>query len=263
MTTRRRGLLTNNGFMALLGVAAIMIGTTLPEMIRSFGLTLSRGGLIVSAQSAGGLVAMFAGLLVADRISKPLWILISVGLVGLLLGLAGLAPGYWVLVFVLDLRWSQVWDTLVETPFGLYTTWEKLLEDACGIPALHFHVLQTLASAPDGRLRLLDLAEAVRHSQSGTTRLVDRLEKENLVARHSCESDRRVIWAMLLDKGKSVYEQALPVWNEFLEDHLRKGLTFEEADTLHSLLIKLQGTLKDDAITCPSLATDRSPMLMK
>lgn len=100
MTNQRRGLLTNNGFMALLGVAAIMIGTTLPEMIRSFDLSLSQGGLIVSAESAGGLTAMFAGLLLADRIRKPLWILISVVLVGLLLGLAGLSPGYWVLVVV-------------------------------------------------------------------------------------------------------------------------------------------------------------------
>lgn len=86
--------------MALLGVAAIMIGTTLPEMIRSFGLTLSQGGLIVSAQSAGGLAAMFAGVLFADRIRKPLWILIAVVIQGLLLGLAGLAPAYWLLVAV-------------------------------------------------------------------------------------------------------------------------------------------------------------------
>ncbi len=100
MTNQRRGLLTNDVFMALLGVAAIMIGTTLPEMIRSFGLTLSQGGLIVSAESTGGLTAMFAGLLLADRIRKPLWILITVVLVGLLLGLAGLSPGYWVLVVV-------------------------------------------------------------------------------------------------------------------------------------------------------------------
>lgn len=158
----------------------------------------------------------------------------------------------------MDIRWSRVWDTLVETPFGLYSTWEKSLGDTCGIPALHFHVLQTLASAPESRLRLLDLAAAVRHSQSGTTRLVDRLEKEGLVARHSCETDRRVIWAMLLDKGKSVYEQALPVWNEFLVDHLHKGLTLEEAETLHGLLLKLQGTLDSDAITCPSQANSQT-----
>lgn len=152
----------------------------------------------------------------------------------------------------MDKRWSLVWDTLVETPFGLYSTWEQRLQDACGVPALHFHVLQTLAEAPEGRLRLQELAEAVRHSQSGTTRLVDRLEKESLIARHSCAADRRVTWALLSDKGKETYLRALPVWEQFLSDHLQAGLTIEEADTLRSLLTKLRRTLGDNAPSCPS-----------
>jgi len=152
----------------------------------------------------------------------------------------------------MDKRWSQVWDTLVETPFGLYSTWERRLDAACGVQALHFHVLQTLAEAPEGRLRLQELAEAVRHSQSGTTRLVDRLEKEGLIARHSCESDRRVTWALLSEKGRETYARALPAWEAFLSDHLRKGLTAEEAETLRLLLVKLQGTLEPGTQTCPS-----------
>ena len=157
----------------------------------------------------------------------------------------------------MDKQWSQVWETLVETPFGLYSTWEQRLQDTCGVQALHFHVLQTLAEAPEGRLRLQELAGAVRHSQSGTTRLVDRLEKEGLIARHSCDEDRRVTWALLSEKGKETYERALPVWHAFLADHLHKGLTQEEAETLRTLLLKLQGTLAADAVSCPSLAPTR------
>jgi len=152
----------------------------------------------------------------------------------------------------MDKRWSQVWDTLVATPFGLYSTWEHRLEASCGVQALHFHVLQTLAEAPEGRLRLQELADAVRHSQSGTTRLVDRLEKDGLIARHSCESDRRVTWALLSEKGKQTYARALPVWEAFLADHLHKGLTAEEAETLRGLLVKLQRTLAPGTETCPS-----------
>ena len=152
----------------------------------------------------------------------------------------------------MDTRWPQVWETLVATPFGLYATWEEKLQAACGLPALHFHVLQILAEAPEGRLRLQELAEAVRHSQSGTTRLVDRLEKEGLVARHSCESDRRVTWAMLSEKGKADYQAAQPVWNAFLADYLHKGLSADEADTLRHLLLKLQATLAPGAPACPA-----------
>lgn len=152
----------------------------------------------------------------------------------------------------MDNRWPQVWDALVGTPFGLYATWEQRLTDACGLPALTFHVLQTLAQAEEGRLRLQELAEAVRHSQSGTTRLVDRLEKEGLVARHSCESDRRVTWALLSDKGRSAYARAVPVWDSFLAEHLQKGLSDQEADTLRALLHKLKATLDPVAPSCPS-----------
>jgi fucose permease len=106
--------------MMLHGVASVMIGTTLPEMIRSFDLTLSQGGLIVSAQSAGGLVAMFAGLLLADRVRKPVGILIAVVLVGLLLGLAGFSPYYWLLVavfFILGIA-AQILDLLLNAHTG-------------------------------------------------------------------------------------------------------------------------------------------------
>jgi len=152
----------------------------------------------------------------------------------------------------MDSRWAEVWEALVETPFGLYSTWEQRLEHACGLPALHFHVLQTLAEANEGRLRLQELAEAVRHSQSGTTRLVDRLEREGLIGRHSCEADRRVTWALLTEKGKAQYEAALPVWRSFLTDHLHKGLTADEAETLRQLLAKLKGTLDPSVESCPS-----------
>jgi len=163
----------------------------------------------------------------------------------------------------MDKQWSLVWDALVETPFGLYSTWEQRLQDACGVPALHFHVLQTLAEAPEGRLRLQELAEAVRHSQSGTTRLVDRLEKEALIVRHSCEADRRVTWAMMSDKGRETYVLALPIWKTFLEDHLRRGLTPDEGETLRGLLLKLKATLAPGAATCPNALTSKQGRIEK
>ena len=156
----------------------------------------------------------------------------------------------------METNWSQVWETLVETPFGLYSTWEGKLREACGLPALTFHVLQTLALAPEGRLKLQELAEAVRHSQSGTTRLVDRLEKEGLVARHLCEADRRVTWALLSTAGQAAYARALPAWETFLGEHLQLALTPSEASTLRTLLFKLQKTLAPGLNTCPSQKKD-------
>ena len=58
--------------------------------------------------------------------------------------------------------------------------------------SLHeYEVLLTLADAPDGRMRMSELATAVVLSQSGLTRLVDRLVRDGSVARVRCEGDRR------------------------------------------------------------------------
>jgi DNA-binding MarR family transcriptional regulator len=64
-----------------------------------------------------------------------------------------------------------------------------------------YDVLVQLAEAPDRRLRMTELADAVLLSRSGVTRLVDRLEKGGLVARCRVESDGRGVAARLTDAG--------------------------------------------------------------
>jgi DNA-binding MarR family transcriptional regulator len=64
-----------------------------------------------------------------------------------------------------------------------------------------YDVLVQLAEAPDRRLRMTELADAVLLSRSGVTRLVDRLEKGGLVARCPVESDGRGVAARLTDTG--------------------------------------------------------------
>ena len=64
-----------------------------------------------------------------------------------------------------------------------------------------YDVLVQLAEAPDRRLRMTELADAVLLSRSGVTRLVDRLEKGGLVARCPVESDGRGVAARLTDAG--------------------------------------------------------------
>ena len=77
--------------------------------------------------------------------------------------------------------------------------------------SLHeYEVLLTLAQAPDGRLRMSDLAAAVLLSQSGLTRLVDRLVGFGSVARTRCEDDRRGLNAALTAAGLERLEQARP-----------------------------------------------------
>ena len=60
-----------------------------------------------------------------------------------------------------------------------------------------YEVLQRLDDAGAGRMRMCDLAEQAQLSRSGLTRLVDRLERDGLLERCSCEHDARGSYACL------------------------------------------------------------------
>ncbi len=75
--------------------------------------------------------------------------------------------------------------------------------------SLHeYEVLLTLAGAPEGRMRMSDLATEVVLSQSGLTRLVDRLVRDGFVVRRRCDGDRRGLNAELTDAGRLRYTEA-------------------------------------------------------
>ena len=74
----------------------------------------------------------------------------------------------------------------------------QLLADH-GLTINDYEVLLRLARAPDRRMRRVDLAEEVLLTASGITRLLDGLEKAGSVERGTCDSDRRVVYAVLTE----------------------------------------------------------------
>ncbi len=75
------------------------------------------------------------------------------------------------------------------------------LEAEHGLTINDYEVLLRLATAPDRRLKRVELAASVVLTASGITRLLDGLEAVGLVERASCASDRRVTYAVLTDEG--------------------------------------------------------------
>ena len=68
-----------------------------------------------------------------------------------------------------------------------------------------YEVLSNLAVQSDGRMRMCDLAEEVQLSRSGLTRLVDRLEREELIERCSCEHDARGSYGERLAEARETH----------------------------------------------------------
>ncbi|MCT2587434.1 MarR family winged helix-turn-helix transcriptional regulator [Actinophytocola gossypii] len=71
-----------------------------------------------------------------------------------------------------------------------------------------YDVLVQLAEAPERRLRMAELADAVLLSRSGVTRLVDRLEVAGMVTRERFTGDGRGIVAVLTTKGVDTLRDA-------------------------------------------------------
>jgi DNA-binding MarR family transcriptional regulator len=84
---------------------------------------------------------------------------------------------------------------------------------------IEFEVLVRLARSPERRLRMTELAGQVAVTTSGITRVIDRLERNQLVQRQACPNDRRGSWAVLTDTGLARLVAALPGHLALIEQH--------------------------------------------
>src|SRR3954469_9807792 len=92
----------------------------------------------------------------------------------------------------------EAWISLTQTHAAVTGRLQEALTSAELPPLPWFEVLATLRRAPEQRLKMGELAEALVITRGGLTKLVDRLIKAGLLERTFCETDRRVSYATLL-----------------------------------------------------------------
>jgi DNA-binding MarR family transcriptional regulator len=102
------------------------------------------------------------------------------------------------------------WVGFLRVHASLVRQLDSELETAHGLPLTQYEVLLHLDAAPERRLRMTELARSVLLSQSGVTRLVDRLEAQGLVIREPCPEDRRGLLARITDEGRRRLAEARP-----------------------------------------------------
>lgn len=102
----------------------------------------------------------------------------------------------------------QAWVGLLHAHASLVRQLDAELMSAHGMSVSGFEVLHRLASAPDGRMRMTDLAGSVLLSPSGLSRLVDRLESDLMLERVACPTDGRAINATISEFGRARLAEA-------------------------------------------------------
>jgi DNA-binding MarR family transcriptional regulator len=136
---------------------------------------------------------------------------------------------------------SGAWRGLLRAHAGLVKALDAELERAHGLGLSSFEVLLRLDAASERRMRMCDLAESVLLSRSGLTRLVDRLERDGYVGRHSCEQDARGAFAVLSESGAEIVGAARATHIEGVRRHFLGRFSAAELDSLRGFLSRLGG----------------------
>lgn len=112
---------------------------------------------------------------------------------------------------------------------------ERQTLEPFGLTGSQYNVLRILRGQPTHCLATYSIRERMIERSSDATRIVDRLMKVGLVARHSCPNDKRSTLVQITEKGLALLEE--------IDQHIHKpsalqGLTREEARLLSELLDK-------------------------
>lgn len=143
------------------------------------------------------------------------------------------------------------WRGMLRTYAAVMGDLDQELQDAHGLPLSSYEVLLALHEAPEGCVRMSDLADRVLLSRSGLTRLADRLERDGLIARQPCPSDARGSNATLTDAGRERFAAARDTHLAGVRTRFLEHFEESELDTLGTYWERLlPGAVTDDGGAC-------------
>lgn len=124
---------------------------------------------------------------------------------------------------------------------------------AHGLTMGDYEVLVRLSEAPERSLRMCDLAGQLRLSPSGLTRRIDGLVRSGFVERTPSDSDRRVMLAVLTERGFAALRDAAPDHLAGVRKHFIDVMSRAELATLGAALSKVRDGMRCDqnAPACP------------
>jgi DNA-binding MarR family transcriptional regulator len=140
---------------------------------------------------------------------------------------------------------GDAWGALTRTHAAIVGRLQEALAASNFPPLPWYEVLSTVAEAPEQRLKMGDLAEALVITRGGLTKLVDRLVNAGLLERTFCETDRRVSYATLLPAGNDLLDEMRPVVVAELKTAFAANLTDRQADELRGMLERVRSSACD------------------
>lgn len=134
------------------------------------------------------------------------------------------------------------WGLVIE---GYLATHQRLMgeiEERFDLAPAQFDILVRLVRTPRHRMPMTKLAGEAALSSGGFTKVADRLCAGGLIRREPSDTDRRVIHAVLTDRGRQLAEQARDACAEILSRRVLDPLGPETATALAEAMRVLRET---------------------
>ncbi len=128
---------------------------------------------------------------------------------------------------------------LVRLEIVLWEQVDSRLHEEHDLTLGFFEVLHFIAGSDDGWLKVGDLAEAMRITVGGCSKLVDRIEAAGLIRREVAPDDRRASHLALTDAGEKKLKAATKTYEAEMERVLDTTLSADEQRLLHGLIVRL------------------------
>lgn len=119
-------------------------------------------------------------------------------------------------------RKSDSWLRLIHAVANVEAELGEVLQGQHGLGLSEYRALQILSRTPASELRMQELAEHLKLNQSSVSRMVERLERGGLALRDLCPDDKRGVYAVLTEKGRSRLVNAQLDYENALDSALRQ-----------------------------------------
>src|ERR1700723_2999587 len=131
------------------------------------------------------------------------------------------------------------WIRLMRIRSRVLDTVELDLKKAGFPPLAWYDALVELSRAPSGEMRPVELERQMLIPQYSTSRLIDRLVDEGLVARRECKIDKRGQFVEITEAGRELQKKMWSAYSAAIEKHVGSKLSDADAVRLCGLLDRL------------------------
>jgi DNA-binding MarR family transcriptional regulator len=142
---------------------------------------------------------------------------------------------------------QRAWRGLLRTTAQLNARANRQLLQEYGISLADYEVLVALSEAPEDRLRVFEVADALAWEQSRVSHQLARMQRRGLITREGCGTDARGAFAVLTRAGRAAIEQAAPAHVELVRQLVFDNLSHEQVSALIEITTRVLDRLAETA----------------